>query len=79
MAAIWSELLGVESIGADDTFFAVGGHSLLVPRLLDRIHERFQVDISLWDFFTSPTVAGLSVLVDQLTVLDSRDQHIVSG
>ncbi|MCG5216057.1 condensation domain-containing protein [Streptosporangium soli] len=59
LAAIWTELLGVAPENADDTFFVAGGHSLLVPRLLDRIRERFGVEVPLWEFFANPTLTGL--------------------
>src|SRR5690606_515597 len=36
LAAIWRELLGVAEVGAHDDFFALGGHSLLVTRLIAR-------------------------------------------
>jgi acyl-coenzyme A synthetase/AMP-(fatty) acid ligase len=64
MAAIWSELVAGTPNSTDDTFFAAGGHSLLVPVLLGRIREHFGVDLSIWDYFANPTVAGLSALVD---------------
>ncbi|GAA3795984.1 hypothetical protein GCM10022226_14160 [Sphaerisporangium flaviroseum] len=70
MAELWSELLGDEpgqakaAFSANDTFFASGGHSLLVPVLLDRIRERFGVTVSLWEYFANPTIVGLSALVD---------------
>ncbi|GIH66867.1 hypothetical protein Msi02_76840 [Microbispora siamensis] len=68
MAAIWAELLGAEPGGADDSFFAAGGHRLLVPRLLGRVREWFGVEVSLWDFFTNPTLSGLAALVDSSAV-----------
>ncbi|KAF9965831.1 hypothetical protein BGZ70_004005, partial [Mortierella alpina] len=39
IAAIWSELLGVNQISRHDSFFALGGHSLLVAKMLDRLHR----------------------------------------
>lgn len=64
MAAIWSELVGVTPNSTDDTFFAAGGHSLLIPVLLGRIREHFGVDLSIWDYFANPTITALSALVD---------------
>ncbi|MGJ5235415.1 amino acid adenylation domain-containing protein, partial [Bradyrhizobium oligotrophicum] len=40
LAAIWSELLGVDRVGRNDHFFELGGQSLLVVRLLDRLRRR---------------------------------------
>jgi amino acid adenylation domain-containing protein len=40
LAAVWSELLGLQKVGRNDNFFALGGHSLLVVRLIARLQER---------------------------------------
>jgi acyl carrier protein len=60
---IWSDLLGIETIGFDDDFFALGGHSLLATRVLSRIDESFGVRLSLRDIFEAPTVRSLANLV----------------
>ncbi len=44
----------------DLNFFAAGGHSLLVLRLLGRIHSRLGYDLSPRDVFSHPTVAALA-------------------
>lgn len=64
VAVIWGELLGTGPRQLSDTFFEVGGYSLLVPVLLHRVRERFRVELSLWDFLTDPSLAGLSALVE---------------
>jgi non-ribosomal peptide synthetase component F len=64
MNTIWAELVGVAPDSVDDSFFAAGGHSLLVPQLLDRIRDRFGVAVSVREYMPNPTVAGLSGLVD---------------
>ncbi|AEA65561.1 beta-ketoacyl synthase N-terminal-like domain-containing protein [Burkholderia gladioli] len=58
VAAIWSELLGIDGIGASDDFFDLGGHSLLATQLNARIHETFGIRLDLDDLFDMPTVAG---------------------
>ena len=57
---IWTELLGVRSIGIHDNFFDLGGHSLLATRVLSRVEERFQVRLPLRTIFEAPTVAEFS-------------------
>jgi len=64
LAALWSELLEVGPVGADDDFFELGGHSLLATRATSRIREAFGVEVSLRRFFETPTVAGVAAAVD---------------
>jgi amino acid adenylation domain-containing protein len=64
VAAGWSELVGADRVGRYDSFFSAGGHSLLVPRAVAWIRERFGVEVSLWEFFASPSLADLSALIE---------------
>ncbi|MFF2659830.1 SDR family NAD(P)-dependent oxidoreductase [Kitasatospora sp. NPDC058032] len=57
VAALWREVLGVEEVGVDDDFFALGGHSLAAVQINTRIQSRFGTELDLRDFFHSPTVA----------------------
>jgi len=65
LAAIWSELLGVERVGARDDFFALGGHSLLATRLVSRVRERFGKEVPVRRLFETPTVAGFAPAVEE--------------
>lgn len=66
IAKLWQEILGIERIGIHDNFFALGGHSLLVTRVISRLRQDFQVELPLRCLFESPTVEGL---VNELTKL----------
>ncbi|MEP6742365.1 MAG: condensation domain-containing protein, partial [bacterium] len=60
LARIFSEVLGVELVGAADDFFALGGHSLLATQVIYRIRERCEMQLPLQTFFKRPTVAELA-------------------
>jgi amino acid adenylation domain-containing protein len=66
MAALWSEVLGVERVGATDDFFRLGGHSLKAAQMNAKIRERFGVVLPLKGVFEDPTVGGVAALVDKL-------------
>lgn len=75
MAALWAQALGLAEVGANDNYFALGGHSLMAVRLTFRIREKFHVDFSLQDLFVAPTVkdSAEAVLLKQLDNLSSTD------
>jgi Phosphopantetheine attachment site. len=60
VAAIWSEVLEVERIGANDNFFNLGGHSLLAVQVISKIRDAFSVELPIQALFDAPTVALLS-------------------
>ncbi|GAA4316755.1 hypothetical protein GCM10023149_13960 [Mucilaginibacter gynuensis] len=59
LAAIWSELLGVEKIGTNDNFFELGGHSLLAMRVISLIRQELGIEFTIRDLFTYPTIKGI--------------------
>ncbi|WP_147373520.1 non-ribosomal peptide synthetase, partial [Gemmobacter lutimaris] len=69
IAAIWARLLGQPQVGVTDSFFAIGGHSILALRLLAELQRETGVVLSLRLFLADPTVAGLAVAMDALTGL----------
>ncbi len=65
VAAIWRELLGRESVGVEEDFFALGGHSLLVTQLASRMRRVFGVEFPLVELFAGATVASIAARVEQ--------------
>ncbi|UXA49020.1 non-ribosomal peptide synthase/polyketide synthase [Xanthomonas prunicola] len=64
LAALWSELLGVEQVGRHDSFFALGGHSLLAMRLIARIRNVLGVELPLATLFAQPRLTTLADALD---------------
>jgi thioesterase domain-containing protein/acyl carrier protein len=60
LVQLWQEILGVRPIGVRDSFFDLGGHSLLVAPLMSRIEREFGRQLSLAAVFASPTVERLA-------------------
>jgi amino acid adenylation domain-containing protein len=60
LCSIWSEALGVDRVGLDDNFFAIGGHSLLAAKLFARLDEAFGRSLPLSVLFRAPTVRLLA-------------------
>jgi acyl transferase domain-containing protein len=65
IAEVWGDALGIEMIGVYDSFFELGGDSLLATQILPRLRESLQVELTLRNFFEAPTVAGLASLITQ--------------
>ena len=60
IAGLWRDLLKIERVGANENFFDLGGHSLLVVRLQSRFRERFGCEVPLILLFQNPTVASMA-------------------
>ncbi|WP_122358917.1 non-ribosomal peptide synthetase [Pseudomonas ficuserectae] len=69
LAAIWAEVLGVERVGRQDHFFALGGHSLLVMRVLAKVRQTLRLDVSPSALFAAPV---LQQFAEQLSSASGR-------
>ncbi len=60
IAGVWLEVLKLENVGAEDNFFDLGGHSLLVVQVHRRLREQIQEPLSLTDLYRFPTIRSLA-------------------
>ncbi len=64
VAAIWSEVIGIERVGLRDDFFLLGGHSLLATQVISRVREAFAVELPLRSLFEAPRLFSFAARVD---------------
>ena len=64
VARIWSDLLGVDSIGRHERFFELGGDSLTAMQLVSRLRETFDVELPIHEAFDTPTIAGAAKWIE---------------
>jgi AMP-binding enzyme/AMP-binding enzyme C-terminal domain/Phosphopantetheine attachment site len=72
IAAVWSELLQIDRVGVGDNFFDLGGHSLLVLPMRERLQSMFGRPVSPVDIFRFPSVAAQAQF---LTQTDDTPKH----
>ncbi|HEX6199631.1 MAG TPA: beta-ketoacyl synthase N-terminal-like domain-containing protein, partial [Thermoanaerobaculia bacterium] len=66
LAAVWREVLGVEAVPREANFFDLGGHSLLLARVHERLEDELGREIAMVELFRNPTGASLArVLEDE--------------
>jgi bacitracin synthase 3 len=84
---IWSEILGITSIGIDDDFFELGGHSLKASILTAKIHKTFEISMPLAQVFETPTIKELGNYIKKSTgslyrdieAVEKRDYYALSS
>jgi acyl-coenzyme A synthetase/AMP-(fatty) acid ligase/acyl carrier protein len=63
IAAIWQQVLGLEQVGVHDNFFDLGGHSLLMTQVYDKLQKIVDTKISMVELLEYPTISSLARFV----------------
>ncbi len=75
LAGFWSDLLGIEQIGAEDNFFDLGGHSLIAVRLFAQVKSVFAVDFPISVLFEAPTIRKCAELIAERGVIPEGEER----
>jgi acyl-coenzyme A synthetase/AMP-(fatty) acid ligase len=57
---VWCDALGVAAVGREENFFDIGGYSLLLVQVHERLRAQLDADLTLTDMFAYPTVGALA-------------------
>jgi acyl transferase domain-containing protein/thioesterase domain-containing protein/acyl carrier protein len=67
LVSIWEDLLGVQNVGVEDSFFDLGGHSLIAVRLFAKVRKTYNVDFPISILFEAPTIRACATLIQERT------------
>jgi amino acid adenylation domain-containing protein len=76
LAEISAQILGLERVGIYDSFFDLGGHSLMGMQFMMRVCDTFHVDLPLRTLFETPTVAGLAQRIEMIRLMSQELQTL---
>ncbi len=76
LARIWTEVLGIDTVGIHDNFFDLGGHSLAASRVISRVIQTFQLEMPFKALFDAPTVAEMAVIITQNQAKRASDEDV---
>jgi hypothetical protein len=74
IAKVWRSVLQIDRIGVHDDFFELGGTSVLIPPVLSRVNDVFQVDLPALTLLESPTIAELAKCVEAVYLLATGEE-----
>ncbi|MGW3151745.1 alpha/beta fold hydrolase, partial [Streptomyces sp. NPDC001177] len=73
LCGLFAGVLGVERVGREDSFFDLGGDSLLAMRLIDRIRTVLDSEVGIRDLFTGPTPAAVAAALNNVSDVGDFD------
>ncbi|MHC5828557.1 MAG: phosphopantetheine-binding protein, partial [Nostoc sp.] len=78
LANLFQELLGIEQVGIHDSFFALGGDSLIGTVLISQLRKNFQIEVPVDSLFEAPTVSELALVIEEILIeeLERLSQNV---
>jgi amino acid adenylation domain-containing protein len=65
IATVWQSVLHLEKVGVHDNFFDLGGHSLLMVQVNNKLRDVFNCDLPIVTMFQNPTISSLAQHLSQ--------------
>ena len=78
LVRIWTEVLGIDTVGLHDNFFDLGGHSLAASRVISRVIQTFQLELPIKALFDAPTVAEMAKVILQHQAEKAGEEKLAS-
>lgn len=79
LVGFWEELLGVNQVGVEDSFFDLGGHSLIAVRLFAMVKKAYRVEFPISVLFEAPTIALCADMIRERIGDTSTDAAPAAG
>jgi acyl-CoA synthetase (AMP-forming)/AMP-acid ligase II/acyl carrier protein len=73
LVEIWTDVLGINRIGVNDSFFDLGGHSMLATQLVSRARQAFKVNFPLQRLFSAPTIFSMALTIEEAMIAEMED------
>jgi len=65
LAGIWAEVLGMPQVGRNDNFFEVGGHSLAILQVQQKLQQALSIFLPLRLYFEKPLLADIAAVIQE--------------
>jgi acyl carrier protein len=78
LATMWGSLLKIDKVGIHESFFDLGGHSILAARLMAQMRSSFGVQLPLHHIFRTPTISGLAALIES-KMWSASEPHVADS
>ena len=78
LASVWGEVLGLHSINIYDSFYSLGGDSILAVQIVKAFSERYGIMVALGDMMSTPTVFEIAKKLDEQMDIDQEHEKVQS-
>ena len=73
IATTWNEVLGVDRVSVDVNIFDIGGHSMSITIIYGRLRKKFDIEFSITDLYTYPTISSLAEFLRKKSQKDEEE------